>query len=190
MVVSRNRVGETGQDIDMTTRPASAASAPCAYAPKPGDLIVESDSASVLRLQGRMLVLEASTGPDGRLLIYDGDRRRKLIDVDDDDAREPVATPRSITYRRVGAKPVTASPCPAEGRADKDNASAKQAHRNFEVRFTMADAKARDTGLTGCRLKQEDVESFGFPGDGASKSENAECAMRTTLPLPPWPNRP
>lgn len=155
-VIARERDGGPGTDI--IVRQAAPPKAPCVFAVKPKDYLPGTgESADVVAIQSRFLALDAGTGPDRRLLIFDVAARKKLIDVPYRDSDGVKPGPAGYTYWQIGTKPIKPAACPADWRKAPDNQDARSAHATSEMLFGFTDAIARPTGKTSCTQTQNDM---------------------------------
>lgn len=155
LVVTRDRNGETGEDIVVKAKPPTEG--PCRYAVKAGDWEPKVDAAYFSVAGARFLALDVGTGPDRQLLVYDIAARRKVFGTPYDDARKVRTTTDGFVFWDVGAQPIKPATCPKDWRKDPDNVLASSAHVSREILFAFKDGKTRETGRATCMRTQGDM---------------------------------
>ncbi|QTL03311.1 hypothetical protein J5J86_21625 [Aquabacter sp. L1I39] len=98
-VAYRERTQSVGSDIVVHSGP----SATCTLKTAGGFRVGGADDAFYVKgLAGAVLVLDAGTGPDRQVRLYDLATRRTLLTSDYDDDQPLTITPQSVTFWEVG----------------------------------------------------------------------------------------
>lgn len=100
-VAYRERTQAVGSDIVVHSGPSAACSLKTAGGFKVGGA---DDAFYVKGLAGNVLVLDAGTGPDRQLRLYDLSGRRTLLTTDYDDDQKLDVKPDAVTFWEVGGK--------------------------------------------------------------------------------------
>ncbi len=99
-VAYRERTQSVGSDIVVHAGPSAA----CSLKTSGGFKVGGADDAFYVKgLAGSMLVLDAGTGPDRQLRLYDLAARRTVLTADYDDSQPLGVTPEAVTFWEVSA---------------------------------------------------------------------------------------